>query len=113
MKHQIKDRHRRAILAVTQANSRVERAVLFGSRAMDTNTVRSDVDIALFGKRLTLSDQARISAALDAIHMAQSVDLVLYDKIQDHVLRRHIQDNRVVQAHEPRRSTERGRGDVS
>ena len=86
----LKDRHREAIIAKIAANDRVERAVLFGSRATGTNTVSSDVDIALFGDRLTLTDQARITAALDEIPMAQSVDLLLYDSIQDRTLREHI-----------------------
>ena len=43
----LKDAHREAIIAVIAANDRVERAVLFGSRATGTNTVTSDVDIAI------------------------------------------------------------------
>ena len=87
----LKDAHREAITAVIAANDRVERAVLFGSRATGTNTVSSDVDIALFGDRLTLTDQARLAAALDEIPMAQSVDLLLYGSIHDRTLREHIQ----------------------
>ena len=88
----LKDAHREAIIAVIAANDRVERAVLFGSRATGTNTVSSDVDIALFGDRLTLTDQARLAAALDEIPMAQSVDLLLYDSLQDRTLREHIRN---------------------
>ena len=76
------------------ANDRVERAILFGSRATGTNTVSSDVDIALFGDRLTLTDQARLAAVLDEIPMAQSVDLMLYNSIQDPTLREHIRNGR-------------------
>ena len=86
----LKDAHREAIIAVIAANDHVERAVLFGSRATGTNTVSSDVDIALFGNRLTLTDQSRLSAALDEIPMAQSVDLLLYDSIRDRTLLEHI-----------------------
>ena len=86
----LKDEHREAIIAAIAANDRVERAVLFGSRATGTNTVSSDVDIALFGDRLTLTDQARLAAVLDKLPMAQSVDLLLYDSIQDWSLREHI-----------------------
>ncbi len=86
----LKDAHREAIIAEIAANERVERAVLFGSRATGTNTVSSDVDIALFGNCLTLTDQARLSAALDEIPMAQSVDLLLYDSIRDRTLLTHI-----------------------
>ena len=86
----LKDAHREAIIATLAANDRVERAVLFGSRATGTNTVSSDVDIALFGDRLTLTDQARLAAVIDEIPMAQSVDLLLYDSLQDRTLREHI-----------------------
>ena len=86
----LKDAHREAVIAVIASNVRVERAVLFGSRATGTNTVSSDVDIALFGDRLTLTDQARLAAALDEIPMAQTVDLLLYDSLHDRTLREHI-----------------------
>ncbi len=86
----LKDAHREAIIATIAANDRVERAVLFGSRATGTNSASSDVDIALFGDQLTLTDQARLTAALDEIPMAQSVELLLYDSIQDRMLREHI-----------------------
>ena len=91
----LKDAHREAIIAVIAANDRVERAVLFGSRATGTNTVTSDVDIALFGDRLTLTHRARLTAALEEIPMAQTVDLLLYDSIQDRALREHIRNDGV------------------
>ena len=91
----LKDRHRAAITAAFAANDKVERAVLFGSRATGTNTVTSDVDIVLFGSRLTLTDQARLAAAIEEIPMAQVVDLVLYDSIDNPVLRRHIREQGV------------------
>ena len=96
MRDGLKDGHRDAIITAIAANDRVERAVLFGSRATGTNTVSSDVDIALFGDRLTLTDQARLAAALDEIPMAQSVDLLLYDSIRVRTLREHIRDQGVV-----------------
>ena len=91
----LKDAHREAIIAVIAANDRVERAVLFGSRATGTNTVTSDVDIALFGDRLTLTDQARLAAAIDEIPMAQTVDLLLHDSISDRTLLDHIRTHGV------------------
>ena len=91
----LKDAHREAIIAVIAANGRVERAVLFGSRATGTNTTTSDVDIALFGDRLTLTDQARLAAAVEEIPMAQSVDLILYDSVRDRALLEHIREDGV------------------
>ena len=86
----LKNEHREAIIAAIAANDRVERAVLFGSRATGTNTVSSDVDIALFGDRLTLTDHAHLAVALDELPMAQKIDLVLYDSIQDETLQKNI-----------------------
>ena len=86
----LKDRHRDAIIALLAANDRVEKAVLFGSRAMETGTDTSDVDIALFGDRLSLTDQARLAAAIEEIPMAQSVDLVLHRAIDHQPLLDHI-----------------------
>ena len=91
----LKDAHREAIIAALAANERVERAVLFGSRATGTNTVTSDIDIALFGDRLTLTDQGRLATAIEVIPMAQSVDLVLYDSVRDRTLLEHIRNDGV------------------
>ena len=82
----LKDVHREAIIATIAANDRVERAVLFGSGATGTNTVSLDIDIALFGAELTLTDQVRLAAALDAIQMAQSVNLLLCDSVTNKTL---------------------------
>ena len=84
------DVHREAIVAQIAANDRVERALLFNSQAAATKGESADVNITLFGGRLTVVDQARLSAAVDKVSMAQSVDLVLYDSIQDPALREYI-----------------------
>ena len=91
----LKAQHRAAIIAALAANDRVERAVLFGSRAMGTNTITSDVDIALFGDRLTLTDQAHLAATCDDLPMAQSVDLVLHNTIDNPALVDHIRTHGV------------------
>ena len=91
----LKDRHRTAIIATLAANDRVERAVLFGSRAMGTNTITSDVDIALFGQHLTLTDQARLAAACEELPMAQSVDLLLHSTVDNPALVAHIRTHGV------------------
>lgn len=91
----LKARHRAAIIAALAANDRVERAVLFGSRAVGTNTITSDVDIALFGQHLTLTDQASLAVACEELPMAQSVDLVLHSAIDNPALVEHIRSHGV------------------
>ena len=91
----LKAKHRAAIIAALAANDRVERAVLFGSRAVGTNAITSDVDIALFGQQLTLTDQASLAAACEELPMAQSVDLVLHSAIDNPALVEHIRSHGV------------------
>lgn len=86
----LKDKHRAAIIAVIAANDRVERAVLFGSRAVGTNTATSDVDVALFGNDLTLTDQAELATAIEELPIPQRVDLLLYGTLDSDALRKQI-----------------------
>ena len=87
----LKRAHSMAILDVLRANPRVEKVLLFGSRAMGTFKPESDIDLCLFGKDLTLSDQIRLAAALDELPVPQRVDLLLYHAIEDPAVRAHIE----------------------
>ena len=91
MKTGLKEDHLKAIIEVLSSNPAVERAVLFGSRATGGFKPESDVDIALFGPDLTLSDLARLAAAMEALTVPQRVDLLLFDKIENPLLREHIE----------------------
>ncbi len=89
----LKDGYRKKIIEILSANPRVERAVLFGSRAMGTHTSASDVDIALFGDSLTLDDLAQLAEKIDQLPIPQRVDLVLYHRIENENLAKHIQQH--------------------
>ncbi|MCY4006786.1 MAG: restriction endonuclease subunit S [Rhodobacteraceae bacterium] len=86
-------KHRTAIVNMIRSNKRVERAVLFGSRATETFTSGSDVDIALFGDELTTADHARLVAAMDKLNVPQRVDLLLYDQVENAALRDHLRQD--------------------
>ena len=90
MKDGLKDSYKNAIVGVLSANEHVERAVLFGSRVKQTFRDGSDIDIALFGDSLTLIDNVRLNGSLDELTVPQRVDLVIYHKIDNPSLRRHI-----------------------
>ena len=87
----LKDNHRNAIIDILSANKRIERVVLFGSRAMGTYTMTSDVDLVLYGDHLTLTDQAHLADALDKLTVPQRVDLVLHNVIDNDELCKHIE----------------------
>ncbi len=86
----IQQKHRLAIIEELSANPRVERIVLFGSRAMGTFTPTSDVDIALFGNDLTLSDLAELSERMAELSIPQRVDILIHHRIESLALLEHI-----------------------
>ena len=87
----LKERHRKAVIEIIAGNARVERAVLFGSRAAGTHRPASDVDVALFGERLSASDQASLAAAIEELTIPQRVQLLLYGTVDSADLRTHIE----------------------
>ena len=91
----LKDKHRKALIEILTHCPRLERAVLFGSRAMGTFTPTSDVDIALFGDALTLTDQAKLAGAIEELTIPQQVDLVLRNTIKNPKLVEHIEKHGV------------------
>ncbi len=86
----LKPKHRDAIIEKLSSSPKVERIVLFGSRAMGTFTPTSDVDIALFGDNLTLGDQAALSEIISELSIPQRVDLLVHHRIENQALLEHI-----------------------
>ena len=88
----LNDKSRNAILAVLKKHPRIERVVLFGSRAMGTFTHTSDIDLALYGD-LTLRDQARIAADMEQLSIPYKVDLVRMNVTSSPELLEHIRQH--------------------
>lgn len=78
------------IRQVLSRTPRLERAILFGSRAKGTNHPGSDVDLALFGDSFTLRDRFRLDNDLDDLDLPFTFDLLLYDQLTNPALRDHI-----------------------
>jgi len=79
-----------AIVDVLSNNEKVSDIVLFGSRAKGTFRPGSDIDIALKGTGLTMTDLIRFRGALDDLVFPYKLDLVIYDKIKEPALLDHI-----------------------
>lgn len=92
----LKDQHRNAIIQVLAAHPRIQRAILFGSRAMGTYSSASDIDIALVGDALDATDLARLSGQMEELNVPQKVDLLLHRTIQSQELLEHIERHGVV-----------------
>lgn len=91
----LEDKYRRAIIEILSTNPRINRAVLFGSRAMGTHTTTSDVDIVLFGDELTLNDHSELAEAIAELTIPQRVDILLYRTIRNNNLLGHIEKHGV------------------
>lgn len=91
----LNDKTRHAIIEVLDQHPKIERTVLFGSRAMGTFTHTSDIDLALYGD-LTLRDQARISAEMEELSIPYKIDLVRMKTVTSPELREHIQQHGVL-----------------
>ncbi len=88
--NRLKNKYKDIIISILIANPRVEQIVLFGSRASEAFTSTSDIDLALFGDELTLSDQANL---VDQIHQSVvpfEVDLLRYSTVSNSELLEHI-----------------------
>lgn len=78
------------IFSVFKRFPQVEKAILYGSRAMGTYKAGSDIDISLIGKNLTQELVWKISDALDDILLPYVFDLSLFETLDNLELKEHI-----------------------
>lgn len=81
------------IFEVFRANSEIEEAIIFGSRAKGNYREGSDVDITLKGKHLTFDKLLRIENQLEDKFLPYKFDLSIFKNIDNKELIAHI--NRV------------------
>lgn len=81
------------IISILGKNSKIEKVVLFGSRAKGNFQNGSDVDLSLIGNKLELNDILNASIEIDNLSLPYKFDLVIYDRIKEKALLEHI--NRV------------------
>jgi predicted nucleotidyltransferase len=96
MKYGLSENSIKAIHAVLAQNPNVETAVLYGSRAKGNYREGSDIDLALTGSKLDLSQMLRIAAMLDDLMIPYKVDVALLHQINNAELKDHIRRRGVV-----------------
>lgn len=69
---------------------RIEKIVLYGSRAKGNFKNGSDIDLTVSGKELDLSLINKISSELDDLLLPYTIDVSLYDQISNPDLIEHI-----------------------
>jgi uncharacterized protein len=78
------------VISIFKQNSKISKAVLFGSRAKESFRSGSDVDIALFGNNLCLDDLLEAYGFIEDFNLPYKFDLVIYDRISEQSLKEHI-----------------------
>ena len=68
----------------------VEQVVLYGSRAKETYQPSSDIDLTLLGPALDLKTLFRIETELDDLLLPYTIDLSIFDHIDNPDLIAHI-----------------------
>lgn len=80
-----------SIIEILKKYKEVEKAVIFGSRARGDYRKGSDIDIALFGDKLTNSINTKIFYDIDDLYLIYKIDLINFNTLsQDDKLRQNI-----------------------
>lgn len=77
----IRPEHERLILDTLYRDPKVEKVILYGSRARGSQQITSDIDLAICGSQLTLLDMARLEEDLAELPIAQASHLLHYDTL--------------------------------
>ncbi len=69
---------------------KIEKVILFGSRAKGNYKNGSDIDLAVIGKEMQHDDLLLIQSKLEALHLPWRFDVLLFEKINDPHVTGHI-----------------------
>lgn len=78
------------LIAVFEQHSKVDKALVFGSRAKGNNRSDSDIDIAIKGQDLNTDDILSMSVAFEEKGISHQIDLINYETINEPDLKDHI-----------------------
>ena len=96
MNYGLTDEQWNKIKSVISANPRINRVVLYGSRAKGTYKPFSDVDITLVGNELTHEDLNRIILAIDDLLLPYQFDISIFHQLKNDTLIDHINRRGIV-----------------
>lgn len=79
------------ILDVLIGNDKVDRVILYGSRAKGNHRTGSDIDLCLDAKELTLQDLIKLETQIDDLLLPWKVDITIWQQIDNPALLEHIE----------------------
>ena len=71
------------IISILKKYEEVESSKIFGSRARGDYRDNSDIDIALFGNKLTYSINTKIYYDIDNLYLPYKIDLINFNTLTD------------------------------
>jgi predicted nucleotidyltransferase len=86
----LKESEIQKICAVLKQHPQIRQAIIYGSRALGTQRLASDIDLVLVGQGLDLSLLARIRNELDDLLLPYMIDLSFLQDIDHEPLLDHI-----------------------
>ncbi|MDD5214300.1 MAG: restriction endonuclease subunit S [Methylococcales bacterium] len=91
MNHGLSEKTVNKIFSVFERFPEVEKAVLYGSRAKGNFKTGSDIDLTLYGEKLSARLLGDIAEALDDLLLPYTIDLSIFDDLNHAKLREHIE----------------------
>ena len=83
MQFGLNDTELQALRTTLASIPEVEEAIIYGSRARETNRAASDIDITLKGSALTYLQLALLDARIDDLYLPYFVDLSLFSMLKN------------------------------
>ena len=96
MPYGLKDIEMAYLETLFSKNERIERVILYGSRAKGNHKPFSDVDITLVGDELTHEDLNRIVLAIDDLLLPYQFDISIFHQLKNDTLIDHINRRGIV-----------------
>lgn len=78
------------IVQTIKRNLKIQKIILFGSRAKETYKKGSDIDISIVSEDLSLKELNHLKVMLDDLMLPYKIDLLDYGRISNNDLKEHI-----------------------
>lgn len=96
MPYGLKDTELTRLNVLFAKNDRIERVILYGSRAKGTYKPFSDVDITLVGSELTHQDLNKVILDIDDLLLPYMFDISIFHQLKNETLIDHINRRGIV-----------------
>jgi predicted nucleotidyltransferase len=78
------------IVSIFESNHKIEKVILFGSRAKGNFKPGSDIDITIQGSDLKLDDILIAKVKVDELSLPYKMDIIIFERINEKALLEHI-----------------------